>query len=417
MTDTSTFASLKVRDYACLWIGMLASAFALNMQLVAQGWLVYEMTVSKMNLAWVTMAFMLPQVLFSLVGGVLGDRFAKKPILFWCQLFNGISTLFMAAIIVFGHATFTDFLWIGFINGLLLALSIPARTAFIPELVGESLMFNAMAFNTAAWNLSRILGPALAGYMIAILAHGDTGSAFGVGMVYVVLSVLYFIAAFTVFGIHHDGKPTHAAKNSPLRDIQIAMGYVVNSPIVGGLILLSIMPFLFGLTINSLLPAFNTDILKGGPDTLGTLMTGMGAGAIIGSLLLARLGGIRRKGFWIFATEAAWGVTLIAFALTSSLLWSMFAIAALGLVSAVNMSMNRSLVQLQVDQAMRGRVMSIDLMSHGFMPIGLLPVSWVAENWGVQSGLAVSGLLLVLITGALWMRMTAVRSIDRGFVD
>lgn len=415
MTDTSTFASLKVRDYAYLWAGMLASAFALNMQLVAQGWLVYEMTVSKLNLAFVTLAFMLPQVVFSLAGGVLGDRFRKKPILFWCQLFNGISTLFMAAIVILGHVTFFDFLWVGFINGLLLALSIPARTAFIPELVGESLMFNAMAFNTAAWNLSRILGPALAGYMIALLAGGDTTSEFGVGMVYVVLSVLYFIAAFTVFGIRHDGKPSPATGASALRDIQNALRYVVKSPIVGGLILLSIMPFLFGLTINSLLPAFNTDILKGGPDVLGTLMTGMGAGAIIGSLLLARLGGLRNKGFWLFATEVAWGVSLVAFALTTSLVWSMLAIAAVGLVSAVNMSMNRSLVQLRVDQAMRGRVMSIDLMSHGLMPLGLLPVSWVAETWGVQTGLAVSGMVLVLITLVLWARMPAVRRIDSGF--
>ncbi len=417
MTDTSTFASLKVRDYAYLWTGMLASAFALNMQLVAQGWLVYEMTVSKMNLAWVTLAFMLPQVVFSLLGGVLGDRFKKKPILFWCQFFNGISTLFMAAIVILGHVTFFDFLWVGFVNGTLLALSIPARTAFIPELVGEALMFNAMAFNTAAWNLSRILGPALAGYMIALLAGGDTSSEYGVGMVYVVLSVLYFVAAFSTFGIHHDGMPGPVSGVSAMRDAQNAMRYVLDSPIVGGLILLSIMPFLFGLTINSLLPAFNMDILKGGPDTLGTLMTGMGAGAIIGSLLLARLGGLRNKGVWIFATEVAWGASLVAFALTTSLVWSMAAIATLGLVSAINMSMNRSLVQLQVDQAMRGRVMSIDLMSHGLMPLGLLPVSWVAEQWGVQAGLAVSGLVLVIITALLWTRMPTVRNIDRGFVN
>ena len=417
MTDTSTFASLKVRDYAYLWTGMLASAFALNMQLVAQGWLVYEMTVSKMNLAWVTLAFMLPQVVFSLLGGVLGDRFKKKPILFWCQFFNGISTLFMAAIVILGHVTFFDFLWVGFVNGTLLALSIPARTAFIPELVGEALMFNAMAFNTAAWNLSRILGPALAGYMIALLAGGDTSSEYGVGMVYVVLSVLYFVAAFSTFGIHHDGMPGPVSGVSAMRDVQNAMRYVLDSPIVGGLILLSIMPFLFGLTINSLLPAFNMDILKGGPDSLGTLMTGMGAGAIIGSLLLARLGGLRNKGVWIFATEVAWGASLVAFALTTSLVWSMAAIATLGLVSAINMSMNRSLVQLQVDQAMRGRVMSIDLMSHGLMPLGLLPVSWVAEQWGVQAGLAVSGLVLVIITALLWTRMPTVRNIDRGFVN
>ena len=413
MADTSTFASLKVPDYAYLWVGMLGSAFAMNMQLVAQGWLVYEMTVSAMNLAWVTLAFMLPQVLFSLPGGVLADRFAKKPVIGWCQMANGLATLVMAVIVLTGNVTFFDFLWVGAVNGTLLALSIPARTAFIPELVGDGLMFNAMAFNTAAWNLSRILGPAMAGFMIAILADGDTSSEFGVGMVYVVLSVLYIVSAITVWGIKHDGQPTRRSSSSPLADITEAVVYVVRSPIVGGLILLSIMPFLFGLSINSLLPAFNTDILNGGPDVLGTLMTGMGVGAIVGSILLARLGGIRHKGFWLFLTCAAWGASVVLFAVTDTLVLSLIAVALVGLLGAVNMSMNRSLVQLQVEQAMRGRVMSVDMMSHGLMPLGLVPVSWIAEHHGVQAGLAASGAALVVITLVLWMFLGSVRRIDK----
>ena len=162
--DKSMFASLKVTDYRYLWIGMLASAFALNMQLVAQGWLVYEMTGSAMNLTLVTLAFMVPQVVFSLIGGVLADRFAKKPVIGFAPVLNGVATLIMAIIIMFGDVTFSDFIWVGVINGTALALSIPARTAFVREIVGDTLMFNAMAFNTASWNLSRILGPALAGF-------------------------------------------------------------------------------------------------------------------------------------------------------------------------------------------------------------------------------------------------------------
>ncbi len=177
------FASLKERDYMFLWIGMLASAFAMNMQMVAQGWLVYEMTSSPIDLTWVTLSFMLPQVVFALMGGVLADRINKKPLIGWAPVVNGIATLFMAVIIISGQVTFWDFIWIGALNGTVMALSIPARTAFIPEIVGERLMFNAMAFNTASWNLSRILGPALAGFMLAMFAGGDTTSAFGVGLV------------------------------------------------------------------------------------------------------------------------------------------------------------------------------------------------------------------------------------------
>ena len=236
----SVFASLRVNDYKYLSIGLLGSAFALNMQLIAQGWMVYEMTSSAMKLTWVTLSFMIPQVVFSLLGGVLADRFAKKPIIGWAPFINGLATLVMALIIFSGKADFSAFLTIGFLNGTVLALSMPARTAFIPELVGEELIFNAMAFNSACWNLARIVGPAAAGFIIAIFAEGNTTSGFGVGLVYVILSLLYFVSALSVLYISHPGRPVQIQKKSALKDTQEALRYVVNSPIVGGLILLSI---------------------------------------------------------------------------------------------------------------------------------------------------------------------------------
>lgn len=413
--DKSMFASLKVRDYFFLWLGMLSSAFAMNMQLVAQGWLVYEMTSSAINLTWVTLAFMFPQVVFSLVGGVLADRVRKKPVIGWAPVLNGVATLFMAIIVISGNVTFWDFIWIGALNGTVMALSIPARTAFIPEIVGEKLMFNAMAFNTASWNLSRILGPALAGFMIAIFADGNSTSAFGVGLVYFVLSALYFVSAVTVLFINHSGSPIPSRSKSPLHDIREALSYVFNSPVVGGLILLSIIPFLFGLSINTLLPAFNRDVLGGGADMLGWLMTGMGFGAIGGSLTLATLGGLRNKGYWVLATGSLWGLGVALFAFTSWFYLSMLVIAFVGFMSAINMSMNRSLVQLQVEQHMRGRIMSIDLMSHGLMPLGILPIGYIAEIVSVQAGLAVSGTILFVTTIVLGMLMPKIRAINTGF--
>ena len=409
------FASLKVPDYLFLWIGMLASAFAMNMQLVAQGWLVYEMSSSAMQLTWVTLAFMLPQVVFSLVGGVLADRFAKKPIIGLAPIINGVATLFLAFIVISGDVTFWDFIWIGALNGTVLALSIPARTAWIPELVGERLMFNAMAFNTAAWNLSRILGPALAGFMIAIFADGDTTSAYGVGLVYFVLSGLYFLSGISVVLIRNQGRPLPGERKSPIHDIQEGLVYVFQTPVVGGLILLSILPFLFGLTINTLLPAFNTDVLKGGPDILGLLMTGMGVGAIAGSLVLAKLGNLHNKGWWVIWTCALWGVAVAVFGLTSTFLFAMIVISVVGFMSAINMSMNRSLVQLQVEPNMRGRIMSIDLMSHGLMPLGILPIGYIAEEVSVQAGMIVSGGILCVSTLLCAALLKSVREIDTGY--
>ena len=395
---------------------MLASAFALNMQLVAQGWLVYEMTGSARNLTWVTLAFMLPQVVFSLIGGVLADRFAKKPVIGFAPVLNGLATLIMAIIIMFGDVTFWDFIWVGVINGTALALSIPARTAFIPEIVGDTLMFNAMAFNTASWNLSRILGPAMAGFMIAFFADGNTASTYGVGLVYFVLSGLYIISAVTVLQIRHSGKPSHAKSGSPLQELQEGFTYLIDSPLVSGLILLSILPFLFGLTINTLLPAFLTDILQGGPDDLGVLLTSMGVGAILGSLALAKMASLHNKGYWILGTSSLWGVLVASFGLTTNFFIATIIIGLIGFISAVNMSMNRSLVQLQVVQRMRGRIMSIDMMSHGLMPLGVLPIGYIAETAGIPTGLFVSGLILCVSTIILGAMMPKIRSINLGYL-
>jgi|TARA_B100000315_G_scaffold230605_1_gene241168 MFS family permease len=413
--DKSTFASLKNRDYLYLWTGMLASAFAMNMQLVAQGWLIYEMSSSALNLTWVTLSFMLPQVIFSLPGGVLADRLPKKPVIMWAPAGNALITVIMAVIIITDRVTFWDFIWVGFLNGTVMALSIPARTAFIPEIVGERLIFNAMAFNTAAWNLARILGPALAGFMIAMFAGGDTTSVFGVGLVYFVLSALYLVSAVTVLFIGHSGEPSGERKNKPLNDVLEGLTYVINSPVVGGLILLSIVPFLFGLSINTLLPAFNTDVLDGGADDLGLLMTAMGVGAIAGSLTLANLGELRNKGYWLLATGSLWGVAVTLFALSSSYPFAIICIGLVGFISAVNMSMNRSIVQLQVTQEMRGRIMSIDMMSHGLMPLGIVPIGWIAEEISVQAGLATSGVMLAGLTILLGVYLAKVRSIDTGY--
>ena len=411
----SVFASLRVNDYKYLSVGLLGSAFALNMQLIAQGWMVYEMTSSAIKLTWVTLSFMIPQVVFSLLGGVLADRFAKKLIIAWAPFINGIATLFMALIIFSGNADFSAFLVIGFLNGTALALSMPARTAFIPEVVGEDLVFNAMAFNSACWNLARIVGPAAAGFIIAIFADGNTTSSFGVGLVYVIISLLYFVSAVSVLFIVHSGRPTQTQKRSALKDMQAALRYVVNSPIVGGLILLSILPFLFGLSINTLLPAFSTDVLNGGPEDLGLLMTGMGFGAILGSLTLAKMSSVTKKGFWIIGTGALWGGLVAIFSTTNDYLISTIVIGLIGFVSAINMSMNRSVMQLQVAQSMRGRIMSVDMMSHGLMPLGILPIGYIAETTSVQAGLLTSGIALLLLTLLFGALMPQVRKINLGY--
>lgn len=412
LASRDIFSALSVPDFRWLWIGSLGSSFAMNMQIIARGWLVYTLTSSAMDLAWVTLSFMVPQVAFSLWGGVLADRVAKKRIIVAAQTLNCLATVVMALIILSGRVTFWDFIWFGFFNGSILALSMPARQAYVPELIPSRLIFTAMALNTASWNLSRILGPALAGFLIAWVAAGDTSSAYGVGIVYLMIAALYFVSAVTMLLVRKPGSIKPADDKSPLTDVLDGLRYVRANPPVFGLILLSIVPFLFGMPLNTLLPAFNEDILGGGPDDLGVLMSCMGVGAILGSLMLAAMGGLRNKGLWLIGTCVGWGAFTTAFGSAQAVWLAALLVGAIGWLSAWNMSLNRGLLQLQVSNAMRGRIMSIDMMSHGLMPLGVIPISLIAERYSVAVALEAAGIAFIVAVGLLALCTSSVRRVD-----
>ena len=381
----------------------------MNMQIIARGWLVYALTSSALDLAWVTLSFMLPSVLFSLYGGVLADRLPKRRVIAWAQALNFTATLVMAAIIFSGNVAFWDFIWFGFFNGTVLALSMPARQAFVPEIIPERLIFTAMALNTTGWNLSRIIGPAMAGLLIAWLAGGDKTSAYGVGIVYLVIASLYLFSAVTVLKVDVPGKADRDRDGDSLSDMQEGLRYVIAHPQVFALIVLSILPFLFGMPLNTLLPAFNQDVLQGQADDLGYLISAMGGGAIIGSLLMAAMGNLRRKGFWLIVSCLGWGVVTAAFGAFDLQVIALALIALIGMLSSWNMSLNRGMLQMAVEGHMRGRIMSIDMMSHGLMPLGVFPISLVAEYHGVGAALVVSGCALMVITLLVTFFLPSVR--------
>ncbi|MFP6816920.1 MAG: MFS transporter [Pseudomonadales bacterium] len=413
MSSRNIYQALEVPDFRWLWIGSLASSFAMNMQIIARGWLVYTLTSSAMDLGWVTLSFMLPTVAFSLWGGVVADRMPKRRIIAMAQTLNCIATIIMGYIIFSDRVEFWDFIWFGFFNGTILALSMPARQAFAPELIPHRLMFTAMALNTTSWNLSRILGPALAGFLIAWVAAGDTASSYGVGIVYFVIAVLYFISIITILMVRKPGLVKQVAdQKSPLDDMADAFRYVWDNPPVFGLILLSIVPFLFGMPINTLLPAFNEDILGGGAEDLGLLMSAMGLGAIVGSLLLASANDFKNRAAWLIATCAGWGVFTSAFGFSQTMVLSASMIAVIGFLSSWNMSLNRGLLQLQVDDHMRGKIMSVDMMSHGLMPIGVIPISIIAEQYNVAIAIVISGVAFVVLVGLLAFFAQSVRHVD-----
>ena len=201
-------------------------------------------------------------------------------------------------------------------------------------------------------------------------------------------------------------------QKSALTDMADGLRYVWANPPVFGLILLSIVPFLFGMPLNTLLPAFNEDILGGGPEDLGILMSAMGMGAIGGSLMLAWIGEIRHKAAWLIGTCLAWGAFTSAFGLAVAVPVAAVLVAFIGFISAWNMSLNRGLLQMQVVHHMRGRIMSIDMMSHGLMPLGVIPISLIAEAYDVAVALVCAGIAFGITVLLLAAFSRSVRNVD-----
>ena len=412
-TKTGMFSSLGFRDFRLLWFGSIAATFAMQMQIVARGWLIYDMTRSPMALTWVMLSFMLPSLIFSLAGGVIADRLRKRSIMIISGALNTIATVLLAIIVYSGDVTFWHFIYFGVFNGTVLALSMPARASVTPEIVGRDQVVNAVALQSATFNLSRIVGPSLAGGLIALFASGDTTSAKGVGIVIFAVAGLYFVSVICTALIHYQGNP-HQKGTRPLDDIVEGFRFMREQRIVLGLLVMGFVPMTFGFSVTFLMPAFNADIILGGPETLGLLMTGAGAGALAGSLILARAGDIGGKGRVMFYTGFLWAVFVVIFALSTNLLTAMLFAAISGLFGAIMGSLNMSLVQVALPDEIRGRVMAIMMMAHGFMPLGIIPISAIAENYGIDMALILAGILLASSLFLLRVWIPELATIDRG---
>jgi MFS family permease len=322
--------------------------------------------------------------------------------------------VFLASIIYSGDITFWHFIYFGLFNGTVLSFSMPARSAVIPEVVGKDSLVNAMALQSATFNLSRILGPALAGMLIALFAGGDTTSTYGVGVVFFMIAGLYALSVCAVSFLHYDGAPISRESASMLEDIAEGFRYMRDEKLILGLLIMGFVPMTFGFSASFLLPAFNKDIIHGGPDDLGLLMTGMGIGALCGSLLLAHLGDIGGKGRIMFTASYIWALTLAAFAMSNHLVLAMVIGAMSGLCGTVFGAMNMSIVQLAIQPEIRGRVMSIMMMTHGLMPIGIIPVSALAEYVGIDVALLFAAAMLALSMLLLGVWFPDLRRIDKG---
>ena len=381
-----------LRDYRWLWLGTLAFFMGLNMQMVARAWLVLRLVDdSPLALSMVMGSFALPVILVSPFGGALADRIPRKHMLIVGQTVTVVVTAGVATLDLTGHITFWHLMATGFINGSTMAVNMPSRQVLISDIVPESRLMNAIAMANSGMNLTRVLGPAVAGVLIIYI--GTSG-------VFYLVAGMYLLAVLTTAMLRVRPAPRAPSGVGMVGDIRAGLSYAAGNPVLLGLIVMAFMPVMFGMSYYALLPAWAREALDVGPDNLGYLMMAMGAGALAGTLLLAGARNFNRRGMLLLITCALWGLSLGGFAKTTSYAAAVPLLLATGLCSSIFMSLNMTLLQFYSSPEMRGRVMSIAMMTFGLMPLSAMPFGALAEieSVGTANALLLSGMLLTAFT-------------------
>lgn len=396
------FESLKYRDFRWMWGGSFVSFTAMMMQMITRGWLVLRLADdSPLALALVMMSFSLPSTFVSLIGGALADRISRKRLIIMSQSGNAVLTLLLGVMDFTGVIAFWHLLLFGMANGSMMALSMPSRQAILSDIVPEDGLMNAISLNNSAMNMTRIVGPALAGFLIVII---DTSGVF------FLVAGLYVFAALSMTMVKAGSTPNAAPRKGMGGDIKAGFAYAASDRMMRGVILLMLLSSLFGFSYFALMPAWAREALDVQADGLGILMTIMGVGALVGTLGLSAIPKIKRRGLVMLVSCLVWGLSLAAFSQVTSYLVAVPFLLLVGAVSAVFMSLNMTMLQVLAPPEMRGRMMAIGMMTFGAMPLSALPFGALAEATGsTPLSLFISGSLLAVVTLIFWAAYPTLR--------
>ena len=382
-TVAAAFPSLKHRNFRLFLFGQFLSQIGTWIQTVAHGWLVLELTGSPFLLGLVTMLGSLPILLFTLYGGVVADRVDKRRFILLLQCGMLVEALALGVLTQFEIISVPWVIALAVFFGLLSAFEVPTRQAFVMDLVGKEHLMNAIALNSSAFNVSRVIGPAIAGGIIA--AVGLAACFYLNGLSFV--AVIFSLASMRLGAV---------IPVSGTIDVRAAMregfNYVFGEPWPRTLVLLTATLSIFGFSFLTMLPVFARDVLGVGAAGYGALLAAVGVGAAVAALTLAAYGTRARQGRTSIASAGVLGVMLVTISLLPWLVPAMLVSAlAGGAMAAAGIATNTLLQRLSPDH-LRGRVMGFySFVALGMAPFGALQAGWVAEHFGVRIAFALGG--------------------------
>ncbi len=389
-----TFQALGNPHFRTLWFGMLASYMAMNMNILARGYLAYDLSGSATALGWVTMVRGLPQLFLSPMGGVIADRVDKRKLLLVTQVAMSSLAAINVALLVMGIIQIWHLAALSLAEGFVFAFNMPSRQAIVPELVSDDELMNAVALNNSGMNLTRILGPALAGALIGFGARG-------LEITFSLVALCYIGFIFSLWRVPRERRVSHAAKGPFLEQLMGGIRYIVGYPPLLALIGLAFVPILFGMPYQTLLPVFTKGVLNVGASGLGLLSAASGLGALVGSLAVATMASFRRKDLLQVGFGVLFGLSLVGFALTPVFSFALAWIFVVGLTGNAYMSLNSTMIMSVTERSYHGRVMSVYMMTWSLMPLSTLPLGKVVDAVGVQPTTAVAGVIVSVFVAAI----------------
>jgi MFS family permease len=407
------FRALSHRNYRLFWAGAFLSNTGTWMQAVAQGWLVLHLTDSPFWLGVDGFMATAPGLVLTLAGGVFADLIDRRRMLIYAQVGAGLAALVLAVLLTAGVIKDAVDAWLilalSFVTGCCMAIAAPSYQAIIIDLVGREDLPNAIALNSTQFQLSRVMGPVLAG--VGIKFFGLAGCFYANALSFVAVVVAL---KFVRMEKAKDFVPAHSVKDRKAfwRDLVEGLRYVWGRPRVFMLLLISGITSLFGAPYLSLVPYFARDIHRLGETGLAVMMGMSGAGAFVGALVLAFLGNFRHKGWSVLGGAFSFSVCIAGFAFSTRLNVALVFIFGIGLSIVCSVAVINTLLQQLVTDEMRGRVMSMFILSFiGTMPIGNLIAGAAAQRFGAPRTLAAGGLIVAVFVAVVTLTNKGLREL------
>jgi MFS family permease len=381
------FQSLQIDQFRILWIGMLFSMAAIQMNIIARAWLAYDISGLGFAIGLVAISRGIPQLICSPFGGVAADRIEKRKLLVIAQsILVGVS-LMTAILVHAGIVQIWHLMLLGVIQGSAAPFMMPTRTALMSDLVGERKLPNAIALDSTGRNLNRVMAPAIAGLLLA----------WSPAIAFYVITLLYAVAVMMMLRLP-ESNPEDGESDGVLADAAYGFRYIRQQPALIMLIGLAFFMVMLGMPFQQLLPVFQSDVFNVGPSQPGFMYTAVGIGAIVASLAVAYLSESRRKILILIGSGAGFGVSLLLFAVSGVYLLALGFLILVGFMSQAFMTMNKTLIMLNTDKKLYGRVMSVYQMAFSLMPLALLPMGLLVDSIGPSITVAAAGLILLAIT-------------------